>query len=286
MLLEALVACAGVTMKAVATSIGIALRSGKVEAEGDLDFRGTLGVDKQAPVGFTDIRLKFELDTDAPQDQLDTLLEAHRALLRRAADPEASAGDRGDGYAGLRAEGAPQKNQIVQARDCSRRIQSPGPNVRTERRRMRFAAGPPTFPLRTILVDARNDMLDPLRSRREGFTLPRPFYVDADYFRLDLEMIWYRDWLFVGHDCELDRPGSFMTVQIGDYPVVLVRDLKGTDPRIPQHVPASWQPCLRGGEGRSRSGSSAPITSGATTSTAASCSPARWPKASTSRPMG
>ncbi len=75
MLLEALVACAGVTMKAVATSLGIALRSGKVAAEGDLDFRGTLGVDKQTPVGFTDIRLKFELDTDAPQDQIDTLLK-------------------------------------------------------------------------------------------------------------------------------------------------------------------------------------------------------------------
>ena len=75
MLLEALVACAGVTLKAVATSMGIELRSGEVRAEGDLDFRGTLGVDKQAPVGFTDIRLKFELDTDAAQDQLDTLLK-------------------------------------------------------------------------------------------------------------------------------------------------------------------------------------------------------------------
>jgi uncharacterized OsmC-like protein len=75
MLLEALVACAGVTLKAVATSIGIELRSGKVSAEGDLDFRGTLGVDRQAPVGFSDIRLTFELDTDAPQEQLDTLLK-------------------------------------------------------------------------------------------------------------------------------------------------------------------------------------------------------------------
>ena len=74
MLLEALVACAGVTMKAVATSLGIALRSGKVVAEGDIDFRGTLGVDRQAPVGFSDIRLRFELDTDAAQDQIDTLL--------------------------------------------------------------------------------------------------------------------------------------------------------------------------------------------------------------------
>ena len=75
MLLEALVACAGVTLKAVATSMGIALRSGEVKAEGDLDFRGTLGVDKQAPVGFGDIRLKFVLDTDAPQGELDTLLK-------------------------------------------------------------------------------------------------------------------------------------------------------------------------------------------------------------------
>jgi uncharacterized OsmC-like protein len=75
MLLEALVACAGVTLKAVATSMGVALRSGEVSAEGDLDFRGTLGVDKQAPVGFKAVRLNFALDTDAPQDQLDTLLK-------------------------------------------------------------------------------------------------------------------------------------------------------------------------------------------------------------------
>jgi uncharacterized OsmC-like protein len=75
MLLEALVACAGVTLKAVATSIGVTLRSGAVTAEGDLDFRGTLGVAKDAPVGFSDIRLIFALDTDAAQDQLDTLLK-------------------------------------------------------------------------------------------------------------------------------------------------------------------------------------------------------------------
>ena len=75
MLLEALVACAGVTLKAVATAMGISLRSGEVQAEGDLDFRGTLGVDKQAPVGFADIRLRFELDTDAPPEQLDTLMK-------------------------------------------------------------------------------------------------------------------------------------------------------------------------------------------------------------------
>jgi uncharacterized OsmC-like protein len=73
MLLEALVACAGVTMKAVATALAIPLRGGSVRAEGDLDFRGTLGVDKQARVGFKDIRLSFELDTDADDEQLDTL---------------------------------------------------------------------------------------------------------------------------------------------------------------------------------------------------------------------
>jgi uncharacterized OsmC-like protein len=75
MLLEALVACAGVTVKAVATAIGVAIRSGRVSAEGDLDFRGTLGVAKDAPVGFSDIRLTFDLDTDAAQEQLDTLLK-------------------------------------------------------------------------------------------------------------------------------------------------------------------------------------------------------------------
>ncbi len=75
MLLEALVACAGVTLKAVATALGIAIRSGEVRAEGDLDARGTLGVDKQAAVGFTDIRLRFSLDADATPEQLDTLLK-------------------------------------------------------------------------------------------------------------------------------------------------------------------------------------------------------------------
>jgi uncharacterized OsmC-like protein len=75
MLLEALVACAGVTLKAVATALEIPLRSGTVKAEGDLDFRGTLGVDKTAPVGFKTIRLAFEVDTDAPQDKVDQLLK-------------------------------------------------------------------------------------------------------------------------------------------------------------------------------------------------------------------
>jgi uncharacterized OsmC-like protein len=74
MLLEALVACSGVTLAAVATAMGIELRSADVRAEGVLDFRGTLGVAKDAPVGFTDITLTFDLDSDASDDQLDTLL--------------------------------------------------------------------------------------------------------------------------------------------------------------------------------------------------------------------
>jgi uncharacterized OsmC-like protein len=75
MLLEALVACAGVTLKAVATALQINLRDAKVLAEGDLDFRGTLGVAKDAPVGFREIRLRFDLDTDAPEEQRKKLIE-------------------------------------------------------------------------------------------------------------------------------------------------------------------------------------------------------------------
>ena len=73
MLLEALVACAGVTLRAVATSLGIHVASGRVRAEGDLDLRGTLGVERETPVGFSAIRLSFELDADADEDQLATL---------------------------------------------------------------------------------------------------------------------------------------------------------------------------------------------------------------------
>jgi uncharacterized OsmC-like protein len=75
MLLEALVACAGVTLKSVATAIEVPLSRGDVIAEGDLDFRGTLGIDKETPVGFREIRLRFEVGTEAPQDKLDLLLK-------------------------------------------------------------------------------------------------------------------------------------------------------------------------------------------------------------------
>ena len=75
MLLEALVACAGVTLNAVATAIGVRVDAGRIHAEGDLDFRGTLGVSKEAPVGFRAIRLRFELESTASQDELATLLK-------------------------------------------------------------------------------------------------------------------------------------------------------------------------------------------------------------------
>ncbi|SIO58280.1 Uncharacterized OsmC-related protein [Singulisphaera sp. GP187] len=75
MLLESLVACAGVTLRAVATALEVTIRGGTVSAQGDLDFRGTLAVDKQVPVGLQDIRLEFELETDATAEQLETLLK-------------------------------------------------------------------------------------------------------------------------------------------------------------------------------------------------------------------
>ena len=90
MLLEALVACAGVTLKAVATAIDFKLRGGSVSAEGDLDFRGTLGVDREAPVGFRDIRLRFTLDTDEPEDKRQNLLrltERYCVVLQTLRNP-------------------------------------------------------------------------------------------------------------------------------------------------------------------------------------------------------
>ncbi|HEY9191792.1 MAG TPA: OsmC family protein, partial [Methyloversatilis sp.] len=100
MLLEALVACAGVTLNAVATSLGIELRSASLQAEGDLDFRGTLGVSKDAPVGFRNIRPLFSLDTDASEEQLDTLLrltERYCVVYQTLAHPPALAVTRSGG---------------------------------------------------------------------------------------------------------------------------------------------------------------------------------------------
>jgi len=90
MLLDALVACAGVTLKAVATAIEFDLRGGKVSAEGDLDFRGTLGVAKDAPVGFREIRLTFDLETNEPQEriaQLTKLTERYCVVFQTLAKP-------------------------------------------------------------------------------------------------------------------------------------------------------------------------------------------------------
>jgi uncharacterized OsmC-like protein len=94
MLLEALVACAGVTLNAVATAIGIELRDASLQAEGDLDFRGTLGLSKEIPVGFQNIRLQFTLDTDATEEQLATLLrltERYCVVYQTLAHPPALA---------------------------------------------------------------------------------------------------------------------------------------------------------------------------------------------------
>ncbi|MBL8517860.1 MAG: OsmC family protein [Betaproteobacteria bacterium] len=92
MLLQALAACAGVTLKAVATALGVHIREGQVRVEGDLDFRGTLGVDKTAPVGFANIRLRFMLDTDADEATLESLLkltERYCVVLQTLARPAA-----------------------------------------------------------------------------------------------------------------------------------------------------------------------------------------------------
>ena len=79
------------------------------------------------------------------------------------------------------------------------------------------------------MMEFRNQVLRQLKNRREGFSLEQPFYTDPEYFKLDMQMIWYRDWLFVGHDCELPKKGAYFTLQIGDYPVVVVR---GKDDQI------------------------------------------------------
>ncbi|MCG5478161.1 aromatic ring-hydroxylating oxygenase subunit alpha [Sinorhizobium alkalisoli] len=77
-------------------------------------------------------------------------------------------------------------------------------------------------------MDIQSEMLRKLETRREGYSLDRDFYIDPDYYRQDLENIWYKDWLFIGHDCEIPRAGNYFTVQVGDYPIVIVRDRQGT----------------------------------------------------------
>ncbi|WP_243403000.1 MULTISPECIES: aromatic ring-hydroxylating oxygenase subunit alpha [Bacteria] len=77
------------------------------------------------------------------------------------------------------------------------------------------------------MMNVRSEMLDLIRHRKQGYSLPQPFYVDQQFFDLDMELIWYRDWLFAGHDCELTKPGSYFTLQVGAYPIVVVRDRDG-----------------------------------------------------------
>ncbi len=77
-------------------------------------------------------------------------------------------------------------------------------------------------------MNAKQDMLAELNARRAGFTLGRKFYTDADFFRLDLETIHHRDWLFAGHDCEISEPGRYFTMQVGDYPILVVRSHDGS----------------------------------------------------------
>jgi len=76
-------------------------------------------------------------------------------------------------------------------------------------------------------MDVRHEMLNLIRSRKYAHSLPQPFYLDEDFFKVDMELIWYRDWLFVGHECELAKAGSYFTFQVGDFPVVVVRTREG-----------------------------------------------------------
>src|SRR6478609_9692835 len=78
-----------------------------------------------------------------------------------------------------------------------------------------------------LAMELRDTVLRQLKNRREGFSLEQSFYTDPDYFNLDMETIWYRDWLFVGHDCEVPKSGNYMTVQVGAYSVVIVRGRDG-----------------------------------------------------------
>ena len=76
-------------------------------------------------------------------------------------------------------------------------------------------------------MDIRSEMLSRLRARKPGYSLDQPFYIDPAFHQQDMEQIWYKDWLFIGHDCEIPNAGSYMTVQVGAYPVVIVRDNSG-----------------------------------------------------------
>ena len=97
----------------------------------------------------------------------------------------------------------------------------------------------PPSPIRDTEMNATDTMLAELQARRPGMSLDRKFYTDPEFYRLDLETLFYRDWLFAGHDCEIPAPGDYFTIQIGDYPVIVLRGARRVDPRPPQYLPAS-----------------------------------------------
>ena len=77
-------------------------------------------------------------------------------------------------------------------------------------------------------MNAKDTMLTALNARRKGLSLERSFYTDPDFYRLDLETIFYRDWLFAGHDCEIAAPGNYFTLRVGDYPIIVIRQRDGS----------------------------------------------------------
>ena len=85
----------------------------------------------------------------------------------------------------------------------------------------------PPSPIRDTEMNATDTMLAELQARRPGMSLDRKFYTDPEFYRLDLETLFYRDWLFAGHDCEIPAPGDYFTIQIGDYPVIVLRGRDG-----------------------------------------------------------
>ena len=99
-------------------------------------------------------------------------------------------------------------------------------------------------------MNTTETMLAELQARRAGMSLDRKFYTDPEFYRLDLETIFYRDWMFAGHDCEIPTPGDYFTMQIGDYPIIVAAGPRRSDPRSPQFMPPSRLAHLPSGEGR------------------------------------
>ena len=99
-------------------------------------------------------------------------------------------------------------------------------------------------------MNAKDAMLAELKARNPSRSLGQKFYTDPDFYRLDLETIFYRDWLFAGHDCEIPAPGDYFTLQIGDYPIIVLRGRRRVDTRAAQFLPASRFAHMRRPEGR------------------------------------